>query len=82
MDTEKLEALIDAVYAIAMTILVLDLLPEQGEPLSQSIGSAIFTVLDYRLALAFCIRSPVSLQRKDRVDGEPLLDFCLELGSC
>jgi uncharacterized membrane protein len=50
MHRERVGALIDAVYAIAMTILVLELpIPHSGEELSKSIGTLLFTLKDYVL---------------------------------
>jgi uncharacterized membrane protein len=50
MHRERVGALIDAVYAIAMTILVLELpIPHSGEELSKSISTLLFTLKDYVL---------------------------------
>ncbi|MEO1134147.1 MAG: TMEM175 family protein, partial [Cyanobacteria bacterium J06639_1] len=50
MDKERVGALIDAVYAIAMTILVLELpIPDSGAELNEYIDKILFAVLDYGL---------------------------------
>lgn len=50
MDKERVGALIDAVYAIAMTILVLELpIPDSGSQLNEYIGKIVFAALDYGL---------------------------------
>ncbi|MBE9098323.1 TMEM175 family protein [Vacuolonema iberomarrocanum] len=54
MDKEKLGALIDAVYAIAMTILVLELpVPETDQQLHQTINQIAMAIADF--ALSFVI---------------------------
>lgn len=50
MNKERLGALTDGIYAIAMTILVLELpLPDSSMELEESLGIILFSVVDYGL---------------------------------